>query len=277
MDTQESQASVRSEIQKLTSEIRTTNAIIQLRQFEANPTSDDDFTLEEMSETRRNIEAWRQSAESLAAAVTSYEPDLQSVAERAEDAAFCREIGLGIRDDVSDNELHDRFERLDSTPSINGPEASMSHSDSGVEVDEVDETASDWDPEPEKEYHLSVDIIECQIAANKDNVTKLLNDGLYFQAEQYQKKRIGLQDQLLKTHKVPFHDRADAEELLAKIQGKQKTKDSLRRAKDTIQRLLAQEVERLQLEPHEDRSRLYRLYHKLGETYLELVSIASML
>jgi predicted component of type VI protein secretion system len=128
MDTQESQASVRSEIQKLTSEIRTTNAIIQRRQFEADPASDDGFTLEEMLETRRNIEAWRESAESLAAAVTSYEPDLQSVAERAEDEAFWREISLGIRDDVSDNELHNRFERLDSTLSINGPEASMSHS-----------------------------------------------------------------------------------------------------------------------------------------------------
>jgi hypothetical protein len=262
-ETQQSQDLVRSEIQKLTSEIRATNAMFQRRQFEAESSACDDLTLAEMLATR-NIEAWRESAESLAAAVTLYEPDQQSVARRAGDATAWSEVGF---DDRDDNELPEQFE---TTLSINGRDTSMSQPDSGIEVDE---TASDWDPEPENTYCLSVDIIQCQIAANKENVTKLVQSGLYFQAEQYQKKSIELQGQLLKTYGIAFPDRADEEELWADILRRQGTKDGARRAKDIFQRLLEQEVQR-ERASNRDKSRCCRYYHKLGEIYIELVCIA---
>jgi hypothetical protein len=251
-ETQQSQDLVRSEIQKLTAEIRATNAIVQRRQVEAGSSSCDDLTLAEML-ARRNIEAWRESAESLAAAVTLYEPDQQSIAERAEDATAWSEVGFTDRDG---NELP--------------RDTSMSQPDSGVEVDE---TADDWDPEPENTYYLSADIIQYQIAANRENVTKLLQSGLYFQAEQYQKKLIGLQDQLLRTYRIAFPDRADEEELWADILKRQGTKDSAILSKDIFQRLLEQEVQP-ERASNMDKSRCCRYYHKLGEIYIELVCVA---
>jgi hypothetical protein len=251
-ETQQSQDLVRSEIQKLTAEIRATNAIVQRRQVEAGSSSCDDLTLAEML-ARRNIEAWRESAESLAAAVTLYEPDQQSIAERAEDATAWSEVGFTDRDG---NELP--------------RDTSMSQPDSGVEVDE---TADDWDPEPENTYCLSADIIQYQIAANRENVTKLLQSGLYFQAEQYQKKLIGLQDQLLRTYRIAFPDRADEEELWADILKRQGTKESAILSKDIFQRLLEQEVQP-ERASNMDKSRCCRYYHKLGEIYIELVCVA---
>jgi hypothetical protein len=208
----------------------------------------------------QNIEAWRESAENLAATITLYQPDQQSLAERAEDASIWSDVGPVNRDEINGHE---------PTLDLNCRRTSMSHDDSGIEVDE-DESV--WEPEPDNTYSLGVEIMQCQIAANQENVKRLLNDGLYGPAERYQVKGIHLQDQLLKNHKIPFTSRPDAEETLADILRRQGRRNSLKRAKEILQKLLEQEVQG-EHPLEEDKSRCWRLYHKLSEIYLELVCL----
>jgi len=262
-ETQQSQDLVIREIRKLTSEIRATKAMFPPRPVEAQSIPCDDLTLAEMLATQ-NIQAWRQSAESLAVAVTLYEPDKESVAGRAGDATAWSEVGFLDRED---NELPQQPE---TTPSINGHDTTMSRPDSGVEMDDP---ASDWDPEPDKPCCLSAEIIQFQIAAIKAHVKKLVQSGLYFQAEQSQRKLIELQDQLLRTYNITFPDRAEEEELWADILRSQGTKDGLSRSKEIFLQLLKQEMGQERASDR-DNSRCCRYYHKLGEIYSEFVCAA---
>jgi hypothetical protein len=269
-EAQKSQEYMRSEIQKLTQEIRQRNTIWQQRQRPerdgyqtSHPDPRQDLTLEEML-ANRNIEAWRESAESLAAAVTLYEPDAQSQVDRAESRSIWSGSNFPEMDDSKRAEIAEILESP-RTPGEGG--ASMGQPDSGIEISE---TASDWDPDPENTTVLSVDILQCQISANQENVTRLLNDGIYFQAEHYQRKGIELRDQLEKMHNIPFSDKADAEETMADIFIRQKgTRGTLVRAKDILKRLVDEEKEK---ESDDDRSRYWRLHHKLAGIYIELVS-----
>lgn len=265
-ETQQSQEQMESEIRKLTAEIRTRNATWeQWRQEERNISNPDrrpDLTLEEML-ANRNIEAWRESAESLAAAVTLYDPDEQSQADHADLGSIYSGSNFPVLDDNRRAEIAGRLE----PPRMNELNEHMAP-DSGVEVSD---NASDYDPEPGNTYCLSVDILQHQIAANEQNVKKLLNDGIFTQAEQYQRKGIELRDQLEKMHSIPFSGRAEAEETMADIFMQQKgIRGAPARAKDILQKLLNQEVQR-ELLPVDDQDRRWRLYQKLASVYIDLV------
>lgn len=272
-ETQRSQESLRSEIQKLTEEIRQTNLARQRRQHEpgyqtSNPDPRQDLTVVEML-ANRNFDEWRESAESLAAAVTLYDPDEQSVADRADDQSVWSGSNLPS---LNENRRAEIDHRLGSLKGIEEGGGSMAHPDSGFAVSE---TESDFDPDPDNPSVLSADILQFQIDATLEAVNKLLSVGLFVQAEHYQKKGIELRDQLEKAHSILFLDKADAEEKMADIFMWQKdTTNALAQAKDILQRLLNQEVSR-ELTPNDDRGRCWRLYHKIASLYIELVSLNS--
>jgi hypothetical protein len=246
--------------------MQATNAILNGKSFNAQTGPQDNISVEEIS-VMKHIEAWRESAYSLADAVTNYEYDQRSIDRRAEDRVAWNNTDSICADEADCHELSERREPRHSTMECDG---SMSQPDSGFEDDDA---TFNFDPERHNTYILSVDILQYQIEANQKNVKKFLKSGLYVQAEQAHTEGIELQNQLLEQHKVPFPGRMDAEETLADILIMKKgTKDSLNRAKDILQRLLQQEVDR-DLGPDEDKSRRWRLYHKLSAIYLEFVSL----
>jgi hypothetical protein len=116
------------------------------------------------------------------------------------------------------------------------------YQDSGLVLSD---TGSDWDLDPQSTNSLSAEILQCQIAEIQEDVTRYANTGLYVQAERDQKKGIELRDLLEKRHNIPSLDRADVEETLADIYMQQKdTASAIARAKDILQRLLKQEIDR---------------------------------
>jgi hypothetical protein len=237
-EAQNSLEMVRLQMEKLTAEIQNSAWIQQPGQPETEHDPQNDFNLEQSAV--EVIRAWRESAEKLAVAVTLYEPDQQSIAERAQEHSPWSALNSTAEKSNYDA-LSERFENHDNAENCGND---ISQVDSGIGVsEEILDNTSDWDPEPDEKHIISVEILRHLIAANQSTVNKLLNYGLYIQAEEYQKKGIKLQDELSSSHNVPFHDRMDAEETLANILTMQGSKmDGLSRAKDIFQRLLQQEV-----------------------------------
>ncbi|KFY22705.1 hypothetical protein V493_06384 [Pseudogymnoascus sp. VKM F-4281 (FW-2241)] len=272
-DTQRSHDIMRFEIEKLTREMQDISIVWRQQGPQRlgcqipTPDSDNGLTLREM-QADKNFEAWRCSVEHLvAAAATLYEPDEQSIANREglsswgdpnEPSIFHESNSTGMADNLS------------SVIERGGGIGDTAYQDSGLGVSD---DGSDWDLDPQSTNSLSAEILQCQIAEIQEDVTKYVNNGLYFQAERDQKKGIELRDLLEKTHSIPFSDRADVEETLANIYMQQKdTKSAMARAKDILQRLLKQEIYR-NLESNNDESRQWRLYHKLGIIYIETGSV----
>jgi hypothetical protein len=184
------------------------------------------------------IEAWRDSAVSLAncVTVTLSEPNQQPTANIQDPG------DTNPPDDVEGNKL-------------------------GEVVDEDDASVcSIFDPEPDYRSRLKADIIQCQIEATKEEVNKSLTARLHHQAEHYQRVWLSLRDQLELAHDILFTDRQDAEETLADIlmlQGGSRLLD----AKSILEELLKQETKANRTEW--DLSRVARLYHKLSAILIE--------
>ena len=260
--TQQSQEQVETRIQSLTSEIQATNNLLRRDRLDVEPAPDDDLAHEELSKAR-NIEAWRESAEQLAAAVTVCEPDDYSINERADDDnRTINRWASGLGDHTaSASEPQGAHIDLDNSTSL---------PDSAIEVDQA-EVDDGWEPEFLTEHYLGKDILEHQIKANQRNVHQFINSGLLSHAESYQKKGIKLQDELERTYGVPFSTRKEAEEILADTLIKQGKRDSLNQAKEILQKLVSDESNR---DPgsKEDLSRRWRIYHKLAAIFIEFVS-----
>jgi hypothetical protein len=186
------------------------------------------------------IEAWRNSAVSLAnrVTVTLSEPNQQPTAD--------------TEGDPGDTNPQDYVEGIKFR-----------------EVVDDDDPSSDclpFDPEPGYRPRLKAEILQCQIEATKEEVNKSLAAGLYRQAEHYQRVWISLRDQLELVHDILFPDRQDAEEALANIlmlQGGPRLLD----ARPILEDLLKQETKEGRTKW--DLSRVARLYHQLSAILIE--------
>src|SRR5580700_1407736 len=187
-ETQNSLEMVRLQMERLTAEIQNSTWIQQPRRPDAEHDTQGGFNPEQLAV--EVIRAWRESAESLAVAVTLYEPDQQSMAERVQEHSPWSALNSTAEESNYDG-LSERFENHDNAESCSND---MSQVDSGIGMSE--EIPSDWDPEPEEEHIKSVEILRHLITANQKTVNRLLDNGLYTQAEEYQRKGIKLQDEL---------------------------------------------------------------------------------
>ncbi|KFY94087.1 hypothetical protein V498_04068 [Pseudogymnoascus sp. VKM F-4517 (FW-2822)] len=255
-DTQRSQNIMRFKIEKLTREIQKINDVRQ-HQEPARlgypipiADSDNDLTEREM-QADKHFEAWRSSVEHLvAAAATLYEPDEQSIAEREDLSSWGDPNEQSILHGENNTGMADNLSSLIETRCGIGDTI---YQDSGLGFSDNE----------------LPEILQCQIAEIQEDVTRKVNTGLYFQAEREHKKGIELRDLLERTHNIPFSDRADVEETLANIYMQQKdTASAIIRAKDILKCLLKQEIDR-NLESDNDKSRKWRLYHKLASIYIE--------
>ena len=118
---------------------------------------------------------------------------------------------------------------------------------------------SDFDPEPEREDFLPLDMMTSLIERLQRQARNKMKARMFCRAEQDQRRAIQLLEQRERFHKRPFSDRADLEEVLAEILFKMNTLASFDEAKKILQRLLQEEKE--------SSARRSRLYHLLAEMY----------
>ncbi|KAK2767263.1 ankyrin repeat protein [Colletotrichum kahawae] len=238
---QKSQDQVHNEIRKLTDAIRSANLVSKVTSVHRRPSmewDDDDGTrVEDSLSVTKEIQAWRMSADEVAAAVTLHDigrdPSLHSFSGSFTKLPAAKE--LGSRESLSD-----------------------------VESD-------DWDPEPERKDGPSKEILKHQYEANQDIVNQLVKCGIFLRASLYQKRGIELREQLSKPgydEAFKFSEQAAMKERLAEILLYCETEDETAEAKVILQKLLQEEVK--QTENERDDERRSRLYHDLGSLYIKL-------
>jgi tetratricopeptide (TPR) repeat protein len=234
---QESQNRIESQVKRLGEEIRA--ALDQLRQQQrANLVVADHADNAERTElsrnhmaTSRNIEEWAESAVIVARAMTVYEPDEISVADRETDSWAAR-IRTWNRESIH-----------------------SAHSPTNAQNREP----SNFDPDPELNDCLDAATMLEQVGEFQRAVELQMNADIYDRAERDQREAIKLMDRMEKTHGIPFEKRADFEETLATILCKRDTEEGRLDAQKILERLLEQE--------QAGGSRKWRLYHSLAEVY----------
>ncbi|KAF6809424.1 ankyrin repeat protein [Colletotrichum sojae] len=237
---QKTQEQVHIEIRKLTDAIRSANLISRAPTVQRRPSTewgDDDGTrVEDALSVTKEIQAWRMSADEVAAAVTLHEADRVSL------------LSFGHS-----------YSKLPS-----GKEAGFKDATGDVESD-------DWDPEPERQDGPSKEILKHQYEANQDIVSQLVKCGIFVRASLYQKRGIQLREKLSEPgydEEFVFSEQASMKEKLAEILLYCETDDETAEAKTILQKLLQEEVK--QPEEQRDDERRSRLYHDLGNIYIKL-------
>ncbi|KAF4827359.1 26S proteasome non-ATPase regulatory subunit 10 [Colletotrichum tropicale] len=240
-----SQDQVHIEIRKLTDAIRSANLVSKLTSVHRRPSmewDDDDGTrVEDSLSVTKEIQAWRMSADEVAAAVTLHD------------------VGHDIGRDPSLHSFSGSFTKLPTAKDLGSRESL-----SDVESD-------DWDPEPERKDGPSKEILKHQYEANQDIVNQLVKCGIFLRASLYQKRGIELREQLSKPgydDAFKFSEQAAMKERLAEILLYCETEDETAEAKVILQKLLQEEVK--QPENERDDERRSRLYHDLGSLYIKL-------
>ncbi|KAF6828556.1 ankyrin repeat protein [Colletotrichum plurivorum] len=240
---QKTQEQVHSEIRKLTDAIRSANLISRVPPAQRQPSTewddDNETRIEDSLSVTKEIQAWRISADEVAAAVTLHDADRVSL------------LSFGPS-----------YSKLPSAK-----EADFDDATGDVESD-------DWDPEPERQDGPSKEILKHQFEANQDIVSQLVACGIFMRASLYQKRGIELREQLSEPgydDDFTFSEQAAMKERLAEILLHCETEEETIEAKTILQKLLQEEVN--QPEEQRDDERRSRLYHDLGNLYINLGSL----
>jgi hypothetical protein len=252
-----SQGKIQHQIQKLSDEIRKISI-----QFHKRPNFQTtvEEVLKEEGTAQENVEKWIHSAETVAAAMTNYEPDEGSIINRAVESneakiQWWKTKNKELRNEASENMNDGSSEVANSVAEVDNGVAS----DSGIGMQS--DAESDYDPDPNLDDCLDLAIMSDQIAEFQYAVDREIKAGLYHRAEHDLRKAISLLEQREKVYNKQFSNRAALEEMLADILSKQGTKESLVKAKAILKPLLNQE--------REATSRKWRLYNSLACIYLE--------
>ncbi|KAJ0322242.1 hypothetical protein COL5a_008851 [Colletotrichum fioriniae] len=225
----------------LTDEIRAANLISRTGKAQRRPSTEwDDESgtrLDESLSVTREIQAWRMSADEVAAAVTLQNAD-----------------------------QHHSFLSFNSsyTQLASGKDQDSKQASGDVDSD-------DWDPEPEHPDGPSKDILSHQYDANQEIVDRLVDCGIFLRASLYQKRGIEIREQLSQPGydvDFSFAEQAVMKERLADILLRSETEEEIAEAKGILQDLLQEEVK--QPEELRDDERRSRLYHDLGSLYIRL-------
>ncbi|KAK2003990.1 ankyrin [Colletotrichum falcatum] len=237
-----SQDQVHAEIRKLTDDIRSTKLISQVGTSQRRSTvewdDDTETRVDDSASVTKEIQAWRLSADEVAAAVT------------LQDASQSRSF-LSFGPSFSNLSLG-----KDLVPQQAPP----------VNVD-----SDDWDPEPGHPDGPSRDILRHQYDANQEIVDRLVSCGIFLRASLYQKRGIEIREQLSQPGydlEFSFAQQAAMKERLADILLRSETEEETAEAKKILQRLLEEEIK--QPEESKDVERRSRLYHNLGRLYIKL-------
>ncbi|OHF01215.1 hypothetical protein CORC01_03530 [Colletotrichum orchidophilum] len=238
---QKSQDQVHVAIRKLTDEIRAANLISRAGTGQRPPSTDwDDDTdtrLDESLSVTKEIQAWRMSADEVAAAVTLQNAD-QSHSFLSFNSSFTK---LALEKDQGSKQASGNVD------------------------------SDDWDPEPDHPDGPSKDILSHQYDANQEIVDRLVDCGIFLRASLYQKRGIEIREQLSQPGydvEFSFAEQAAMKERLADILLKSETEEEIAEAKAILQYLLQEEVK--QPEEFRDDERRSRLYHDLGSLYVRL-------
>ncbi|EON98721.1 putative ankyrin-2 isoform 2 protein [Phaeoacremonium minimum UCRPA7] len=230
--TQSSQDQIQAEIRSLTDKIRSSNLLLQRPDLPppGQLTEMDDHVADANMAVTRDIQAWRATADDVAAAVSLHNPDQMSLDARSE--------------------IHNLA------------------SDSGVDISpEIEE--DDFDPEPGYADCPSREILQYQFEHNQMMVSQLVKCGIFLKASSYQRKGIEWRKQLAEVHNVALtpDESADMKEFLAEILMNTDIPDLIIEGKEMLRMLLKEEVTKPteQIDEH----RRCRLYHKLGKLYME--------
>ncbi|OBR16202.1 Ankyrin repeat protein [Colletotrichum higginsianum IMI 349063] len=239
---QKSQEQIHKEIRELTNAIRSANllsrASIGHRRLLTEWDDDIETRVEDSVSVTKEIQAWRMSADEVAAAVT-----LQDADRRKSFLSF----GPSFSKLSLDNDI--------------GP--------SPATLGDVE--SDDWDPEPDHPDGPSKDILSHQYDANQEIVNRLVNCGIFLRASLYQKRGIEIREQLSRPGydlEFSFAEQAAMKEKLADIILRSETEEGTLEAKTILQKLLQEEVK--QPEEFRDVERRSRLYHDLGCLYIKL-------
>ncbi|KDN71552.1 hypothetical protein CSUB01_03765 [Colletotrichum sublineola] len=239
---QKSQDQVHAEIRKLTDAIRSTNLISQVgtsqRRSSTEWDDDTETRVDDSVSVTKVIQAWRLSADDVAAAVTL---------QNADQSKSFLSFGPSSSNLCLNTDL-------------------VSHQ---VPLGSVD--PDDWDPEPDHPDGPSKDILRHQFDANQEIVDRLVSCGIFLRASLYQKRGIEIREQLSQPGydvEFSFAQQAGMKEKLADILLKSETEEEAVKAKTILQRLLEEEIK--QPEEFKDVERRSRLYHKLGCLYIKL-------
>ncbi|OHW90818.1 ankyrin repeat protein [Colletotrichum incanum] len=239
---QESQDQVHVEIRKLTDAIRSANLISRTgtsqRRSSTEWGDDTETRVDDPVSVTKAIQAWRMSADEVAAAVTLQDAD-QSKSFLSFSASFSK---LSLNNDIGAQQAP--LENVNS---------------------------DDWDPEPGHPDGPSKDILSHQYDANQEIVDRLVNCGIFLRASLYQKRGIEIREQLSKPGydlEFSFSEQAVMKERLAGILLRSETDEETVEAKTILQKLLEEEVK--QPEELKDVERRSRLYHDLGCLYIKL-------
>jgi len=239
---QKSQDQVHAEIRKLTDAIRSTNLISQVgttqRRFSTEWDDDTETRVNDSVSVTKEIQAWRLSADEVAAAVT------------LQDADHSKSI-------------------LSFSPSFSNLSLNNDLVSQPAPLGSVD--SDDWDPEPDHPDGPSKDILRHQFDANQEIVDRLVSCGIFLRASLYQKRGIEIREQLSQPGydlQFSFAEKAVMKERLADILLRSETEEETVEAKTILQRLLEEEVK--QPEEFKDVERRSRLYHNLGCLYIKL-------
>ncbi|UQC81010.1 uncharacterized protein CLUP02_06496 [Colletotrichum lupini] len=238
---QKSQDQVHAAIRNLTDEIRAANLISRTGKGQRRPSTEwddeSDTRMDESMSVTREIQAWRMSADEVAAAVT-----LQNADQHHSFLSF-----------------NSSYTKL----------ASGKDQDSKQTSGDVD--SDDWDPEPEHPDGPSKDILSHQYDANQEIVDRLVDCGIFLRASLYQKRGIEIREQLSQPGydvDFSFAEQAVMKERLADILLRSETEEEITEAKGILQDLLQEEVK--QPEEFRNNERRSRLYHDLGSLYIRL-------
>ncbi|GJC91551.1 ankyrin repeat protein [Colletotrichum higginsianum] len=235
-------SNIHKEIRELTNAIRSANllsrASIGHRRLLTEWDDDIETRVEDSVSVTKEIQAWRMSADEVAAAVT-----LQDADRRKSFLSF----GPSFSKLSLDNDI--------------GP--------SPATLGDVE--SDDWDPEPDHPDGPSKDILSHQYDANQEIVNRLVNCGIFLRASLYQKRGIEIREQLSRPGydlEFSFAEQAAMKEKLADIILRSETEEGTLEAKTILQKLLQEEVK--QPEEFRDVERRSRLYHDLGCLYIKL-------
>ncbi|WYZ34105.1 hypothetical protein EsH8_I_000381 [Colletotrichum jinshuiense] len=238
---QKSQDQVHVKIRKLTDAIRSANLISQASASQRRASTDWDDDAEtrvgDSVSVTKEIQAWRVSADEVAAAVTLQDAD-RSPSFLSFGSSFAK---LPSRKDPCSTEA----------------------------LGDID--SDDWDPEPDHPDGPSKDILTHQYDANQEIVHRLVSCGIFLRASLYQKRGIEIREQLGQPGydiEFGFAEQAAMKERLADILLKSETEEETAEAKTVLQKLLKEEVN--QPEDRRDDERRSRLYHDLGSLYIKL-------
>lgn len=234
--TAQSQDRIQSEIKRLTDAIRSSNLPSPTSEEHKDPSGSEEygFITDERKQLSEEIQAWRNSADDVATAVS------------------LRGVGLGDSETLDSSSMF-------SADILSGP--------SSMKGEDED---NDFDPEPDFVDKTSREILESLLGANQTIVHRLFNCGLCRRASIYQERGIELRYKLASLYEVPFpfSEQSLMKELHAEMLSSSQAPSAIKAAKEILLELLHVEVKL----PEQDQcmQRRARLYHQLGSLCLTL-------